>query len=94
MKSKSVWALMVAVACGALCAGCAGNALRTNALGPAVAGQWPTVKEDADLGARARGTPVAAAALGVAAESGAVYQQRLGLHQEFDRAVRTLVAPK
>ncbi len=56
-----------------------------------MAQQWPTVKEDADLGARARTVPAAAAALGVPVESGAVKQQRDDFHAEFERALQTLV---
>jgi len=88
MKSnrRIVPALLMAIAASAL-AGCAGDSARVNALGPAIGSVWPAIRDDADLGIRARGNPAAAAALGVSVEGPGVSESRRNRLQQFDAAV-------
>lgn len=85
--------LMLIVAAAAVAAGgCAGDAARVNALGPAMAEAWPLVRESAELGVRARTNPVAAAALGVHhwdAEPEGPADQRRQTIEKFEEAVNT-----
>jgi len=69
--------------------GCAGDAARNNVLGPTMAQTWPGVKEDAELGLRARTNGAAARALGVAPVSEGVAASRRERLRQFDEAVTT-----
>lgn len=72
-----------------LAGGCAGDAARNNVLGPTMAQTWPGVKEDAELGVKARTNPAAAAALNVAPISEGVAASHRERLNRFDEAVTT-----
>ena len=69
--------------------GCAGDAARNNVLGPTMAQTWPGVKEDAELGLRARTNAAAARALGVTPISEGVAASLRERLNKFDEAVMT-----
>jgi hypothetical protein len=73
-----------------LLTGCAGDAARVSALGPAMELAWPGVQEDALLGIRARTNAKAAAALNVEKESDGVADSRRGRVNAMANAVRAL----
>jgi hypothetical protein len=93
MGTRPILVVLAAVALS-LIGGCAGDSARVRAVGPAMAAAWPSVKADAELGARARGNSPAAAAMGVELEAPGVAELRLERVRQFDDAVGVLTAPR
>ncbi len=90
MKTRRLSIVMLACAGMALSlVGCAGEAARTNVLGPTMLATWPGVKEDAELGLAARQNAQAAQALNVQVISPGVAASRQERINQFDAAVRT-----
>lgn len=92
MKNRRLLPAIVLAAAGMALVGCAGEAARTNVLGPTMAATWPGVKEDAELGLAARQNAQASQALGVQAISPGVAASRQERINQFDAAVRTFTS--
>lgn len=71
--------------------GCAANAAREHLLAPAVAAAWPAIRDDAELGAKARANPDAAKALGVDLVDPGVVESAIVAQDKFGEAVLQLV---
>jgi len=89
MKNRRLSIVLLACAGMASLVGCAGEAARTNVLGPTMLATWPGVKEDAELGLAARQNAQCIQALGIPVISSGVAASRQERINQFDAAVRT-----
>lgn len=89
MKNRRFLSVFVLAFSGVALAGCAGEAARTNVLGPTMLATWPGVKEDAELGLAARQNAQCVQALNLQAISPGVAASRQERINQFDAAVQT-----